>query len=172
MRKSYKKLLYKHSPLKKGLIVKDEDETYRDYNQITKRIFLGNAHMAKNADFFTKHNIQAVLNCTTDIPNYFRKSQKIEYMRIPLEDSLKESDLEKMYNYFPVICESIHKKANIEKKNIYVHCWAGRQRSVVSVLMYLVSQGMKPEKALKLILEKRPEALHFGLSFNFERPFI
>lgn len=158
----------KHSPIKNGKRLDDEDKPLAKCNKVLDRIYLGNYQAAKDRDFFKNKNIKAVLNCTTDIPNHFAHNRDIEYMRIPVEDSLKEKDYELMYKYFPAIVSFIHKHAVIEKHNILVHCWAGRQRSAISVAAYLVNNGLSPHDACKYILDKRKEAFHHGLSLNFE----
>lgn len=160
--------LLKHSPIKKGLVVKDEDKPYENYNKIMSKVYLGNYHAAKDANFFKKHNIKAVLNCTKDIPNYFADTG-IEYMRIPVDDSLKEVDFKKMYEYAPCISEFLHKHATLQRDNIFIHCYAGRQRSVCAIVFYLIDKhNLTPSEACKKILGKRKEAFHFGLSLNFE----
>uniref|UniRef100_A0A6C0H7A1 Tyrosine specific protein phosphatases domain-containing protein n=1 Tax=viral metagenome TaxID=1070528 RepID=A0A6C0H7A1_9ZZZZ len=160
----------KHSPIKAGLRISDEDKPLAKYNKVMDRMYLGNYQAAKDRDLFKDKKITAVLNCTRDIPNHFAHNKDIEYMRIPVEDSLKEKDFELMYQYMPCIVEFIHKHANIEKNNILVHCWAGRQRSAISIAAYLVAKhGLNPHDACKLILEKRPEAFHFGHSLNFDQ---
>lgn len=170
---SYENMLYRHSPLKRGIVkVKDEDDTFKPYNEIIKHLWVGNHKTAKNKEFFKKHNIAAVINCTKDLPNSFSDDKKIQYLRIPVDDSLKEVDYQKMYNYFPVIIEFLNKVINIEKKNVLINCVMGRQRSVIAASIFLVWSGMNPEDALKYILQKRPEAFHFGLSFNFKKSFI
>ena len=120
-----------------------------------------------------KNNIKAVLNCTEDIPNYFvnKHVNSIEYYRIPIDDSLKEKDLKKLYYYLPGGIEFLYKHVVLHKNPVYVHCWAGRQRSAVLVSAFLVYMGYSPEDAIKFVLQQRPEAFHFGLSFNFEKPF-
>lgn len=162
--------IYKHSPIKKGIIkVKNEDDNYKQVNKIMNRIYLGNMNAAHNPEFFKKHNIKAVLNCSKDIPNYFYKNKDIEYMRIPIDDSLKEIDFEKAYNFMPAAVEFIHKHVDLEKHNIFVHCAQGRQRSAIMLTAYLVAKHkMTPKQASKLILEKRHEAFYFGKSYNFE----
>jgi protein-tyrosine phosphatase len=164
--------LRKHSPVKKGVVIKDEDKPLAKYNNITENIFLGNYQAAKDKQFFKDKKIKAVLNCTksTDIPNHFTHMKDIEYMRIPVDDSLKEKDFELMYEYMPSIVEFIHKHANIAKNNILIHCWAGRQRSAIAVAAYLVAKrNMTPHQACKYVLDKRPEAFHHGLSLNFDQ---
>ncbi|NBU34013.1 hypothetical protein EB118_03585 [bacterium] len=159
----------KHSPLKAGLKVTDEDENLEDVNQITRRIYLGNVQSAKSKKFFEDKKITAVLNCTKDIPNTFSKKD-VEYMRIPVDDSLKERDFELMYKYMPVICEFIHKHADIQKNNILVHCAMGRERSAIAVAAYFVCKHrMTPHDACKYVMDKRPEAFWYGKSVNFDQ---
>lgn len=162
-------LLRKHSPIKNGLKIKDEDKPLEPYTKIISKLYLGNYQAAKDPDFFKEKKIKAVLNCTKDIPNHFACKKDIEYMRIPVDDSLRETDFKKMYEFFPVIVEFIHKHVVLQKNNILVHCYAGRQRSAISVAAYLVAKlGMTPADACKFIMDKRKEAFHFGLSLNFE----
>lgn len=162
--------IYKHSPIKKGAIkVKNEDDVYHKVDKIMNRIYLGNVEAAHDPEFFKKRNIKAVLNCSKDIPNYFYKNKDVEYMRIPIDDSLKEIDFEKAYNFMPAAVEFIHKHADLEKHNIFIHCWAGRQRSCIMLIAYLVAKHkMTPKQASRYIMDKRPEVLHYGKSYNFE----
>ncbi len=169
---NFEKKLKKLSPLNNGtIIVKDESETYRPCDQITNKIWLGDYTTARNKNFFKKNNIKAVLNCTKDIPNSFIKDESIEYLRIPVDDSLQEIDFKKMYYYFPIIIEFLNKVVNIEKKNVLVHCVQGKARSCIALAVFFVSQGMKPDEALELILKKRPDAFFFGTSLNFKKSF-
>jgi protein-tyrosine phosphatase len=162
-------LLRKHSPIKNGLKIKNEDKPLEPYTKIISKLYLGNYQAAKDPEFFKEKKIKAVLNCTKDIPNHFACKKDIEYMRIPVDDSLRETDFKKMYEFFPVIVEFIHKHIVLQKHNILIHCYAGRQRSAISVAAYLVSKmGMTPADACKYIMDKRKEAFHFGLSLNFE----
>lgn len=158
-----------HSPIKGGHPI-DEDKPLSKYNKVMPHLYLGNYQAAKDKDLFDKKNIKAVLNCTKEIPNSFTHRKDIEYMRIPVDDSLKERDFELMYHYMPVIVEFIHKHVDIQGHNILVHCVAGRQRSCIAIAAYLVSKhGMTPHDACKMILDKRAEAFHYGLSLNFDQ---
>ena len=169
---NFEKKLKIISPLNTGKItVVDECETLVPVNQITKRIWLGDYTTARNKAFFKENNIKAVLNCTKDIPNSFKSDESIEYLRIPVDDSLQEVDFRKMYYYFPIIIEFLNKTVNIEKKNVFVHCVQGKARSCIALAVFFVSQGMKPDDALELILKKRPDAFFFGTSLNFKKSF-
>lgn len=160
----------KHSPIKAGLRIADEDKPLSSYNKVMNKIYLGNFQAAKDKDFFKNKNIKAVLNCTRDIPNHFAHNKDIEYMRIPVEDSLKDRDYNLMYQYMPCIVEFIHKHTVLQGQNILVHCWAGRQRSAISIAAYLVDKhGLNPHDACQLVMNKRPEAFHFGQSLNFDQ---
>lgn len=160
----------RHSPIKAGMRIKDEDVPLAKYNKITNNIILGNFQAAKDKDLFKTHKIKAVLNCSKDIPNHYSQHKDIEYMRIPVDDSLKQKDYDLMFQYMPVIVEFIHKHAGIANHNILVHCHAGRQRSAISVAAFLVAKcGKTPREACKIVMEKRPEAFHFGKSLNFDQ---
>ena len=162
--------IYKMSPLRKGaIVVKNEDAPLATFNKIMSKLYLGNYQAAKDPEFFGDKKIKAVLNCTKDIPNTFAKKD-IEYMRIPIDDSLKEIDFNKAHLFMPAAVEFIHKHIVLQGENILVHCYAGRQRSACMVAAYLIAkQNLTPKQACKLILEKRPEAFHFGVSLNFEK---
>ena len=161
------------SPLKRGLKVTNEDDTYENYSKITSRIYLGNIDTAKNKKFFKDKKIKAVLNCTKDIKNYFCDNSKIEYMRIPIDDSLKEVDFRKMYDLLPVIVEFIYKHADLQKQNIYIHCMQGKARSCTAVVAYLMSKKkLNVTRACEYVMSKRPEAFFYGTSVNFSAPLV
>jgi protein-tyrosine phosphatase len=165
--------LRKLSPLKHGLKVKNEDDPLADYNKMTTKIYLGNQDTAKNKKFFREKKIRAVLNCSKDISNYFTNDNNVEYMRIPIDDSLKEIDFKKMYNFFPAIVEFIYKHADIEKHNVFIHCAAGKQRSISAFCAYLMAKKrFSVKKACAYALQKRLEAFHFGTSLNFSKSLI
>jgi protein-tyrosine phosphatase len=160
----------KHSPIKKGLRIPDEDKPVAKYNKIMSKLYLGNFQSAKDKIFFKDSKIKAVLNCSKDIPNSFAIHKDIEYMRIPVDDSLKSVDFEKMYNFLPAAVEFIHKHVDLQKQNLLVHCWAGRQRSAACVAGYLIAyHDMTPHEACRYISERRIEAFHFQKSLNFDQ---
>jgi protein-tyrosine phosphatase len=160
----------RHSPIKAGIRVKNEDVPLAKFNKISNHIFLGNFQAAKDKEFFKTHKIRAVLNCSKEIPNHYAHHKDIEYLRIPVDDSLKQKDYDLMYEYFPLIVEFINKHAGINKQNILIHCHAGRQRSAISVAAFMVAKcGKTPQEACKFVMEKRPEAFHFGKSLNFDQ---
>ena len=146
------------------------EDKYDDINKIAPRVFIGNYHAARDKNVFEKYNIKAVLNCTKDLPNSFRNRSDIEYMRIPIDDSLRETDINKLTEYFSVITRFIQKHADIQKHAILVHCVEGSQRSCASVVAYLMEMyGMNPYKACETVIGRRNKAFHHGNNVNFEK---
>jgi hypothetical protein len=169
-----RKLLLKHSPVKKGSekrIPKNMDKTLENYTEIVKGLWLGNYKAAKDKTFFTEKAIKGVLNMTEDLPNTFRDKKDIEYMRISVDDSLKEKDFKKMTDYIPVGVAFIHKQLILDRKRgVLVNCFAGRQRSACIVACFLMKyNGLTPSQAVSFITKRRLEAFYYGESINFEK---
>ena len=138
--------------------------------KVLPNVWLGDHRAAQNESFFQNENITAVLNATPNVPNLFKNNDSIEYMRIPVYDSFEKRDCNKMYQYFPVITEYIYKSTVIEKKNILVNCYAGRQRSAACIASYLIKYySMTPIQAMEFLLKKKPDAFHWGKSVNFAK---
>lgn len=133
-------------------------------------IWLGDGRAAQSRNFFRKADITAVLNMTPSVPNTFCAEPNIEYMRIPVYDSFEKRDPALMSSYLPVITEFIYKVAVIEKKNIFIGCHLGRQRSCAALAAYLMRFYNKtPFEAMEYILKKKPDAFHYGASVNFAK---
>ena len=133
-------------------------------------IWVGDGRAAQSAHFFKKANISAVLNMTPSVPNVFCADERIEYLRIPVFDSYEKRDPSLLYSYLPVITEFIYKIAVIEKKNIFIGCHLGRQRSCAAVAAYLMRfYKMTPYEAMEFVTKKKSDAFHFGASVNFAR---
>lgn len=150
------------------------DETkYDNYNKIIPRLYIGNYKAARDREFMEKHNIKAVLNCTKDLPNSFRSLSDVEYMRIPVDDSLKTIDIKKLARFFQVATAFIDKHINIENHNILVHCVEGSQRSCAVVAAYLMRcYGMTALDACTVVLKNRHKAFHHGSNVNFEESLV
>ena len=133
-------------------------------------LFLGDADASECKEFIENNNIKAIVNCTPDLPCVFKG--KVEYLRLPIEDSLKDVDIKKMIKMLPDALKFInnhHKKGN----NVFVHCVAGMQRSVTVVTAYLCHQYHIPlTESVNYILQKRPQAFHHGKHLNFYESLI
>ena len=131
-------------------------------------IWIGDATASASETFFKKYDVKGVLNCTPALPDHFRGDPDIEYMRIPVHDSLSRRDIKQLFDYFPVICEFIHKIVVIKKQTLLIHCRLARQRSAASVAAYLIkNHGLNPNEAMTYLLKKKPDVFCFGRSVNF-----
>ena len=166
-------------------------------NIVSGQIWLGNMKAALDPKFIKDNNISVIINCSVDIPFIFDVIDpaeygisKIETYRIPVYDSLLEHDIYIMEQYLHKVLPFLLKKLLKEKKNILVHCAAGRQRSgcVVAALLFVLidnnlmkfeneqiggSEEIKDKNKLmkriiKYIIKRRPQAFSYGLRVNFK----
>jgi len=136
-------------------------------SQIIEGIWVGNMHVARDSDFFQKRNIQAVVNLAPDIGNMF-SHQNIEYLKINVDDSLKNNDINIMTTSLPHIVEFIYTKRRLLRKNVLIHCHAGQQRSCIAMAAYLCKyHNMSIDEALAKVQKMRPIAFGMGFNVNF-----
>lgn len=177
-------------------------------DKIISRLWLGDHKSALDIDFLLNNNIDLIINCTpntkffyetTDLnllnSNIATKLKKIETYRIPVNDSLLESDFILMEKYFKIVIPLLLRKYTIEKKNILVHCYAGKQRSaiVVAALLKVLSDNnyisviprvkksnlskytrniQQYQNICNYIISKRFQAFTYGYRVNFESTFL
>lgn len=138
--------------------------------KILPNIYLGDSRAAQSSTFFDRADISAVLNMTPNVPNTFCEKDLLQYARIPVYDSHGKRDVNLMYQYFPLVTEFMYKTAVIENKNLLVHCALGRQRSCAAIAAYLMKfYDMTPINAMEFILQRKPDAFHWGQSANFAK---
>lgn len=142
-------------------------------DKIFDNLFLGNIDCARNLDFIKKNNIKYIFNISNGIPNYFEYNKDIKYFNLFVADSLLENDINIMYKKLHEFVILLDKFIDFNDGNILVHCYAGRQRSAILIAAYLVYKyKMTPDEAYDYILDKRPEAFHYGKSYNFHKSLI
>lgn len=114
---------------------------YDNYNQIIDGLYLGNYYAAQSKTFIKDKNIKLVINCSKDIefPDFYDNIDKFKfnYMRISLNDSRNDIDQFMMAISIPKICPIIHQYLS-DDKHVYVHCYAGMQRSATIIICYLI----------------------------------
>lgn len=135
-------------------------------NEIIKGLWIGDMHSATDINFMKRNNIRAVVNCTPDVPTMFTG---VDYIRLTMNDTLKQKDIEDMIKYLPYAVKFIYDKKR-EGKNILVHCHAGMQRSATIVVAYLSAvHKLKILDAVMFVINKRPQAFHYGKHMNFAK---
>jgi atypical dual specificity phosphatase len=123
------------------------------WDQIEEHVFIGALPLARDVPKMKEAGIKAVVNTCEEYPGPVAQYEAagIEQLRIPSVDFTSPS----MENVIQGV-EFIEKNVR-QGKSVYVHCKAGRARSAMIVLCWLISsKGMTPEQGQKLLLEKRP----------------
>lgn len=141
-------------------------------HQVAPKLWVGDASAAKDLGFLSRANIGAIVNATRDIPNYHTdyQAKEIEYMRIPVNDSLQDVDTERMRVFLPHAASFIYKNRDLEKKHVLVHCAAGVQRSATIAAFYLhLYEDVPLTQAIEQIVRARPQAFRHGTQLNFRK---
>lgn len=165
-------------------------------NEKSGKLFLGDYIAALDPNYLSKNNISVIINCSPDIPFIddiidVKKLKKynlthLDKFRIPVFDSLLDHDIYLMESYFSKVLPFILEKLILEKRNVFIGCHAGAQRSfcVVSATLFVLidndldisdlpknisdkSQLMK--NIIKYIQKKRPRVASYGLRVNFKK---
>ena len=122
---------------------------------IIDNIYLGNMYCAINKENLKKLEINYIVNCTKDIPNFYND---INYYRVNIDDDGEEIlDLNIIEGAIKFIKESQSVQSiSCKNTNILVHCAAGRSRSVSIIIIYLIHKyNYTPVEALSYIKGKK-----------------
>jgi protein-tyrosine phosphatase len=131
---------------------------------IMDRLWIGDYHSSQDETFLRSQHIDVVFNCTKDLP--FKNIAPTQY-RIPLDDNLEDQEIYNAGLWAGEIAYLMTKEYR-EGKRILVHCMAGRQRSAMSVAVFLILyKGFTTDEAIGAIRSKR--SIAFLPSANFKR---
>lgn len=126
------------------------DLTY-DSTYILNSIYLGNSYNARNYYDLCDKNIGLIINCTEEIPNYFKGY--FIYHNIDIKDINGANILPYLDQTVDIINEFID---NNPLKSVFVHCFMGSSRSATIVIAYLMKyKKMRLKDALELVKNKR-----------------
>ena len=146
--------------------------------EIIPRIFVGDCNSSQDIQFLQQHNIQVIVNCTKDLPNWyeplptkpldqsFLEENFIKYFRIPVDDNGRREEIENFWRIIPPIVGQVLQNYH-KGKSILIHCSAGQQRSCAFCANLLKNMGYNDEQAFQIIVSKRPNAFNFGQQVNF-----
>lgn len=131
-------------------------------------LWLGGDYAAASSQFFKAKGINAVLNCTPEIPHYFC-GKGVEYARISLGDSRESDDMKAMRELLEFASEWIHVHRDIYKKTIYIHCNQGINRSATCLAAYLIKyKGMSLNDVKEFYSISRQAAFYHGAYATFD----
>ncbi len=134
---------------------------YTPAHEILPGLWLGNRGAALDPEFLRERKIQAVFNCTKEIP--FVESTPLK-VRIPVDDNLQPAEIRNLELWSTQFVPKI--KAALLKGPVLVHCHAGMQRSAAVVAMLLINMlHIDTETAIKYIQFRRPVAFRPAVNF-------
>jgi len=123
---------------------------YDNYNLIIDHLYLGNYIAAQDRSFIINKEINLVINCSRniDFPLFYSNiDYDFKYIRLSLNDSTDIIDQFIMQSSLPKLCKLIDNYCT-NGLNVFVHCYAGIQRSATLILCYLIYKDHK-NKILK-----------------------
>mmetsp|Transcript_22933 Transcript_22933/g.40585 ORF Transcript_22933/g.40585 Transcript_22933/m.40585 type:complete len:342 (-) Transcript_22933:196-1221(-) len=150
-----------------------EQVVFVDRSQYTKqfqsrrmRVYVSNYGMATDPQCLKALGIDAVVNCTPDVP-FAKTETKIQTLRVPVIDVPEEG--EKLYSYLSKACDFVDENLNIDRskadklkctsKSVLIHCKHGQSRSVaVAVAWYMRKNGLAFKAAFERVREARRQA--------------
>jgi hypothetical protein len=133
-----------------------------DADEIIPGVWIGRWEPAQNPVWLQKHGIQAVFNCTKQVP--FHPSVPHPY-RIPVDDNLQPAEIQNMEAWAPEIAYKMLREYKAGHPML-IHCHAGMQRSTTACAFFLmVLTGQPLIRVMMMIKQKR--AIAFEPSPNF-----
>lgn len=131
-------------------------------NEIIPGVWISRWEPALDGDWLAQHGIQAVFNCSKQIP--FHPSVPYQF-RIPVDDNLQPAEIQNMEAWAPEIAFKILREYKAGRP-ILIHCHAGMQRSTTACAFFLmVLTGEPLIRVMMMIKQKR--SIAFEPSPNF-----
>ena len=144
-----------------------------DAHEVLPGLWLGNRNASQDEAWLREKNIEAVFNCTKDIP--FLTGPWAKY-RVPVDDNLQDDQIRNLELWSWEVTYKISHEMKLGKK-VLVHCAAGMQRSAACVAMFLISQfRCTTDEAIAYTKSRRPIAFYGNANFyrsirGFENSF-
>lgn len=134
-------------------------------NEIIPNLWLGDHVAAQSSEFFNRMNIQLIVNCSKDIPFSEDLPKGCKKIRIPVHDNLKEEEINHLSEWSFKIITNIWDEYK-QGKPVFIHCYAGVQRSAAVVAMFLIFYfRCSVDEAVKKIRQRRPIAFQPKINF-------
>ncbi|CAK89332.1 unnamed protein product (macronuclear) [Paramecium tetraurelia] len=166
------RLFTQHPILNNVIEITDSDVDFAlSYNQLLENIYVGSFLYTDELHVLQNLGVEAIVNLQTtedlinkdlqeDYFDHIRKScesYQITYLHCPIQDCNKRSFLKKGMQAHQIL-----KKLMQEGKCVYVHCTDGIQRSIQTVILYLVldlNYSLEDAIALVKAIRKRSKPI-------------
>lgn len=136
-----------------------------DVITICPNLYLGNLNAIKNTNILDENNIEAIVNCTKDIPFHIYFKDKSMF-RLNIEDNKEFENLEKFKSKIIDATLFIDDQIN-QGKNVIVHCFWGLMRSPTVIASYLIYRyKMDVEGAIEFVKDKKNFSFHNLYNFK------
>ncbi|KAH9106044.1 hypothetical protein AeMF1_018226 [Aphanomyces euteiches] len=117
-------------------------------------LYLGSVSQASSRAVLSDLNISLVINVSIEVPNFFESSSGIDYVRLAVEDT----NAQDMTEAWQTSCAAI-RKAKECRRQVLVHCHAGRSRSVSCIVFFLMQcERMRLDDAFRYVQARRAQA--------------
>ena len=124
-------------------------------DRVISNLYIGNVYTALNNQILDDNNINAIMNCSKDIPFIFNDNIKQKY-RLSIEDDETDESMKIMTKNIN-LCVDFIRECILNNLNVFVHCRAGVQRSASIVIAYLMKyRGLKLIEATHYLKTIRP----------------
>jgi protein-tyrosine phosphatase len=134
-------------------------------NEIIPNLWLGDHVAAKSKEFFKRMDIRLVVNCTKDLPFSKYLPSNCTKIRVPVHDNLEKEEIEKLGVWGPRIVNLIWEHYK-EGHPIFIHCYAGVQRSAAVVSMFLIFFfRCSADEAIRRVIQRRGIAFQPRVNF-------
>lgn len=133
-------------------------------SEILPGLWLGNERASQDTQWQKLNQIQAIFNCTKDIP--FTQGGAPHKQRIPLDDNRAPEEIRNLETWAWESAQKIAKERAAGNR-VLVHCFAGVQRSAAVVAIYLVANyRCTTDEAIAFIKSRR--SIAFQIQPNFQ----
>ena len=105
---------------------------------IVDKLLLGNAACAADGAALRAARVGYILNATSSLPNHFEGTSNIQYLRVPVEDSLDQDLLAHLDHAVRWLQRALSDP--YDPRTVLVHCQQGVSRSATIVLAYLMRE--------------------------------
>jgi protein-tyrosine phosphatase len=113
----------------------------------TGRVYISNSEIASNSGWLRKSGITHIVNCASELPNYF--PNKFGYYRTEMHDIPSETIINRVEAAFKFISETLRRDPNAK---ILIHCHMGISRSASVAIYYLMRRyGVSFKYAMSLL---------------------